>query len=57
MSTAPNGPETTFGPIAVTSPTDLLFQAREIRVRFTGAANGSWRIGTMRLDLVPGDAM
>jgi hypothetical protein len=51
----PNGAETTFGPVALTSPTDLLFQAREIRVRFTGAANDSWRIGAMRLDLVAGD--
>jgi hypothetical protein len=53
----PNGPETMLGPVAVSSPTDLLFQAREIRVRFTGAANTSWRIGTMRLDLVPGDPL
>ena len=53
----PNGAESVLGPIALTSPTDLLFQAREIRVRFTGAANTSWRIGTMRLDVVPGDPL
>ncbi|HVY35413.1 MAG TPA: hypothetical protein VG960_13460 [Caulobacteraceae bacterium] len=53
----PNGPESTLGPITLASPTDLLFQAREIRVRFTGAANASWRIGTMRLDLVAGDPL
>jgi hypothetical protein len=53
----PNGAQSVLGPVAVTSPTDLLFQAREIRVRFTGAANTSWRIGTMRLDVVPGDPL
>jgi hypothetical protein len=53
----PNGAQSVLGPVAVTSPTDLLFQAREIRVRFTGAVNTSWRIGTMRLDVVPGDPL
>lgn len=53
----PDGPETVLGPLIVTSPTDLLFQAREIRVRFTGAAGVSWRIGAMRLDLAPGDPL
>jgi hypothetical protein len=53
----PNGAETTYGPVSLTSPTDLLFQAREIRVRFTGAAASSWRIGTMRLDMIQGDPM
>jgi hypothetical protein len=51
----PNGPERSSGPHVLTSPTDLLFQAREVRLRFTGADSASWRIGAMRLDLVPGD--
>jgi hypothetical protein len=53
----PNGAETAYGPVSLTSPTDLLFQAREIRVRFTGASAASWRIGAMRLDVVVGDAL
>ncbi|HUO23648.1 MAG TPA: hypothetical protein VMU59_14120 [Caulobacteraceae bacterium] len=51
----PDGPETAYGPFALTSPTDVLFQARQIRVRFTGAASDDWRIGAIRLDLIPGD--
>ena len=53
----PNGPEAVLGPLPLTSPTDLLFQARELRVRFTGVSNTSWRLGTMRLDLVGGDPL
>jgi hypothetical protein len=54
----PDGPEVSSGPFALTSPTDVLFQAREIRVRFT--TNGgptNWRIGAMRLELIQGDPM
>ena len=53
----PNGPETTYGPYPLTSPTEVLFQARQIRTRFTGAGIGDWRIGDMRLDIVKGDAL
>jgi hypothetical protein len=53
----PDGPETAYGPLTLASPTDLLFQAREIRARFTGAAADSWRIGVMQLDLVAGDPL
>jgi hypothetical protein len=51
----PNGPETAYGPVSLTSPADLLFQAREIRTRFIGPALTDWRIGNMRLDVVRGD--
>ena len=53
----PNGPESVLGPLALTSPTDVLFQARELRLRFTGASGADWRIGAMRLDIVPGDPL
>ena len=49
----PNGPETTLVPVSLVSPTDVLFQASEIRVRFSGT--GPWRIGNMRLDVMRGD--
>lgn len=51
----PNGPETTYGPYPLVSPTDVLFQARLIRTRYTGLAMADWRIGTMKLDVTPGD--
>lgn len=53
----PDGPEVSSGSFALTSPTDLLFQAREIRVRFTSNAATSWRVGTMRLELIEGDPL
>ncbi len=53
----PNGAERALGPVSLASPTDLLFQAREVRLRFTGASAKSWRIGAMRLDIVAGDPM
>jgi hypothetical protein len=51
----PNGPETIYGPYPTVSPTDLMFQATEIRLRFTGAAADSWRIGATRLQVIRGD--
>jgi hypothetical protein len=49
----PNGPETLVPPIALVSPTDLLFQATEIRTRYSGL--GDWRLGNVRLDIIQGD--
>ncbi len=53
----PDGPEVSSGALALTSPTEVLFQAREIRVRFTGAAATDWRVGAMRLELIQGDPL
>ncbi len=53
----PDGPEVSSGAFALTSPTDVLFQAREIRVRFTSNVATRWRVGTMRLELIPGDPL
>jgi hypothetical protein len=49
----PNGPETALPPIGLISPTDALFQATEIRTRFSGL--GAWRLGNVRLDILQGD--
>lgn len=54
----PNGEETHLGPYPVNSqgePTNLLFQARQVRVRFSGAAPTDWRVGEPQLEIVQGD--
>jgi hypothetical protein len=50
----PNGSETSYGPYALTSPTAVRFAARQVKVRYTGAVLGDWRVGVPRLDLVAG---
>jgi len=53
----PNAPETTFGPYALSSPTDVLFQGRQIKVRFDGVTATDWRVGEPRFDVVQGDSL
>lgn len=53
----PDGAEFTMGPVTLTSPTEVLFQARELRLRFTTNAMTSWRLGVMRLEMIQGDPM
>jgi hypothetical protein len=53
----PDSAEFTSGSIVLTSPTEILFQAREIRMRLTGNVMADWRIGAFRLDLIQGDPM
>ena len=53
----PTATESTHGPFTLTrTPTAGRFQGRQIQMRVTGAAPESWRVGTMRLDVVPGSA-
>jgi hypothetical protein len=49
----PNGPETALPSVSLVSPTDQLFQATEIRTRYSG--DGTWRLGNVRLDIIQGD--
>jgi hypothetical protein len=51
----PNGAETTYALPSLASPTDILFQAREIRLRLTGQMLADWRVGVFRLDIQRGD--
>jgi hypothetical protein len=51
----PGDDDTTYGPYTLTDPTDVLFQAREVRVRYTGMRLGDWRIGDFRVDVQKGD--
>jgi hypothetical protein len=51
----PNAPDQVLGTFALASPTDLLVQAREVRVRYQAIRNADFRIGGFRLDVAPGD--
>lgn len=53
----PDGAEFASNAFLLTSPTEILFQAREIRTRFTQAVSTSWRLGTNRLELIQGDPL
>jgi len=53
----PDGAEFTSGPFVLSSPTDMLFQAREIRVRYTTNAVTAWRLGVVRLEVARGDPL
>jgi len=53
--TWPNGSETTRGPYTMADPTDALFQAAQMRIRYTGNTLADARIGEFRMDVVPGD--
>lgn len=50
----PNATETTFGPYAMSAPTDLRFTGRQVRMRVEAVRNADWRVGTMRLEAVAG---
>ena len=51
----PTASETTHGPFTLTStPTSVRFTGRQVNMRVTGVTNASWRVGNMRLDVVPG---
>lgn len=49
----PTGAETDHGTVTLANPTSVRFQGREVRMRLTNASN-DWRVGTMRLNAVPG---
>lgn len=51
----PNGAETTLATVTLASPTDLLVQAREIRVRYTAQQLTDFRIGDFRMEVIRGD--
>ena len=50
----PTGEEKTHGPYSMENPTSLRFTGRQVRMRVTGDASSSWRVGIMRLDAVAG---
>lgn len=48
----PNGTLTTYGPYTASNPIDLRFEAKQVKVRYTGATASDWRVGVPRLELV-----
>ena len=50
----PNAPETSHGPYNMANPTSVRFSGRQARMRVEGARLADWRVGTMRVDAVPG---
>lgn len=50
----PNGAESNFGPYSLSSPTDVRFGGRQIKVRYTGSRLADWRVGVPRLDVTLG---
>lgn len=51
----PTDVETTEGPFSLAAPTDVRFQARQVRVRIEQSVETAWRVGIPRLGFVPGD--
>jgi len=49
----PTATETTYGPYSATEPTSVRFSARQVKIRYTGAVLGDWRVGLNRLDVTP----
>jgi len=49
----PNGTERSYGPYSMATPTSVRFTGRQIRMRVEGAKLADWRVGTMRVDLMP----
>ena len=50
----PNDVERSYGPYSMANPISVRFTGRQVRMRVTGAANESWRVGIMRVEAVPG---
>lgn len=50
----PDGPETSYGPYAVSQSTDVRFSGRQLRLRYDGVNSDDWRVGSPRLDVVAG---
>lgn len=50
----PNGGEETFGPYSMSTPTDVRFTGRQVKMRIEPIQNQDWRVGNMRIDAVVG---
>lgn len=49
----PNASENTYGPYSLTNPTSVRFNGRQVKMRIN-ATPSNWRVGTQRLNVVPG---
>jgi hypothetical protein len=50
----PNGDKQTYGPYTLTNPTSVRFNGRQIQMKVTAVNNSDWRVGTQRLNAIPG---
>ena len=50
----PTSTETTHGPYSLTQPTSVRFNGRQIKMRVTTTTPSDWRVGTQRLNAIPG---
>lgn len=50
----PEGTSQTFGPYTMAPYTDVRFTGRQVSMDVIGAADADWRVGTIRIDGVPG---
>lgn len=50
----PSGTQYTYGPYSLSDRTDVRFEARQISLRYDGAALADWRVGVPRLDAMAG---
>lgn len=50
---SPDGAETTVGPIALNARTAVRIEARQLKLRYSGARLTNWRVGEPRLDVRP----
>lgn len=51
---APDGAEQVLGPYTLAEKADLRFEARQVKLRYSGAVLSDWRVGTARLDVTVG---
>jgi hypothetical protein len=51
----PDDTGTEYGPYSLTSKTDLRFSGGLVEMTVTGATNTNWRVGSPKLDLIPGE--
>tara|TARA_R110000751_G_scaffold43113_5_gene99748 strand:- start:1584 stop:3089 length:1506 start_codon:yes stop_codon:yes gene_type:complete len=50
----PTDTEYSYGPYTMLNPTGVRFQGRQIRMRMTGVELIDWKVGTMRINAMPG---
>jgi len=50
----PNESDVEHGPYSMTNPTSVRFTGRQFRMRLDGNSNVDWRVGRMRVDIMPG---
>lgn len=50
----PTSAESTYGPYSLTQPTSVRFNGRQIKMRVTTTTPSDWRVGTQRLNAIPG---